>query len=250
MLVLYIANKNYSSWSLRPWLLMRECGIPFEEKLVRFGHRTERADTPTPSPTGAVPCLVDGPIVVWDSLSIIEYLAEQYGGVWPAGFETRSWARSAAAEMHSGFMALREQMTMNCGLRIRIDDPTPALLRELTRIDELWTSGLERFGGPYLAGDRFTAVDAFFAPLAFRIQTYNPIMSATSLRYAARLLALPSMKEWYAAALSEPWRDRAHEAEARRAGVWVEDLRVGSDTSGVGGASLAIGAPNVLWSIK
>src|SRR5690349_9794152 len=117
MYTLYIANKNYSSWSLRPWLLMRQLGIPFEERLVPFGHGA--GGFRTFSPTGKVPCLVDGDTVVWDSLSIVEYLADRHPGVWPAEPKARAWARSAAAEMHSGFAALRERCTMNLGIRVR-----------------------------------------------------------------------------------------------------------------------------------
>lgn len=218
---LYIGNKNYSSWSLRPWLLMRELGIEFRECLVPFGDGAFRRF----SPTGKVPCLVDGDRVVWDSLAIAEYLAERHPGVWPADADARAWARCAAAEMHSGFPALRERCTMNLGIRVRIDDMPPALAREVARIDELWCAGLERFGGPYLAGRAFTAVDAFFAPVAFRFQVYAIEPSEAAAGYAERLRRLPPMRDWYDAALLEPWRDAAHEAEARRAGTWVEDLR-------------------------
>ena len=127
--------------------------------------------------------------------------------------------------MHSGFTTLRDVCSMNCGVRVRIDPYPPALLREWTRIDDLWNDGLARFGGPFLAGAGFTAVDAFFAPVAFRVQSYEPPLSTRSREYVNRLLSLPSMQEWYLAALSETWRDEAHEDEARRAGVWLQDLR-------------------------
>ncbi len=225
MLRLYVANKNYSSWSLRPWVLMRQLGIAFEETLVPFGgnatHETFRAF----SPTGKVPCLVDGGTTVWDSLAIAEYLAEREPRVWPADRVARAWARSASAEMHSGFPALRDLCTMNCGLRVRIDVLPPPVARDVARIDELWNEGLSRFGGEHLAGRAFTAVDAFFAPVAFRIQTYGLAMSPAALDYAGRLRALAPMQEWYAAALAETWRDEAHEAEARQAGAWLADLR-------------------------
>src|SRR5262245_33577465 len=222
MLRLYIANKNYSSWSLRPWVLMRELGIPFEEKLVPFGGATAFRDF---SPTGRVPCLVDGASTVWDSLAIVEYLAERTPQVWPTDPVARAWARSAAAEMHSGFQVLRDRCTMNCGIRVRVDSWPVELKRDVVRIDELWSQGPARFGGPFLAGRAFTAADAFFAPVAFRVQTYDPPLSREARQYADRLLTLPAMKDWYEAALKETWRDEAHEEEARRAGAWLEDRR-------------------------
>jgi glutathione S-transferase len=162
---------------------------------------------------------------VWDSLAITEYLAERHIGVWPTELVARAWARSASAEMHSGFFGLRNSCTMNLGLRITLHSVDPALNRDLARLEELWADGLDRFGGPFLTGPRFCAVDAFFAPVAFRVQTYEPPIGSGARRYAALLLSLPSMKEWYAAALQETWRDEAHEAEARAVGEWREDLR-------------------------
>src|SRR5688572_16887712 len=225
MFELLIANKNYSSWSLRPWVLMRELRIPFEERLVPFGGKGDPNAFRAFSPTGKVPCLVDDSTVIWDSLAIAEFLAERVPEVWPADSVARAWARCAAAEMHSGFATLRDICSMNCGLRVRIDPYPPALRREWTRIDDLWNDGLARFGGPFLAGAAFTAVDAFFAPVAFRVQSYEPPLSSRSREYVNRLLSLPSMQEWYLAALSETWRDEEHEDEARRAGTWLQDLR-------------------------
>lgn len=225
MLELFIANKNYSSWSLRPWVLMRELEIPFVERLVPFGDKTEPNQFRRFSPSGKVPCLVDGATVVSDSLAITEYLAERAPQVWPADASARAWARSAVAEMHSGFQALRERCNMNCGVRVRIDSYSPGLEKDLARLDELWLQSLARFGGPYLAGQSFTAVDAFFAPVAFRVQTYEPIMSPDSLLYAKRLLALPSMQEWYASALRETWRFEAYDEITRNAGTWLNDYR-------------------------
>ena len=225
---LFIANRNYSSWSLRPWVLMRELGIVFGETLVPFGSHGEPNAFRAFSPTGKVPCLVDGDTVVWDSLAITEYLAEAEPAVWPGDRSARAWARCAAAEMHSGFPTVRDICTMNCGLRVRIDTFPEALRLEWQRVDALWSEGLSRFGGPFLAGERFTAVDAFYAPVAFRAQTYGPPLSSQARGYVDRLLALPSMREWYDAALQEPWREQAHEAEARHAGAWLQDLRQAS----------------------
>jgi glutathione S-transferase len=224
---LYVANKNYSSWSLRPWVLMRELSIPFQERLVPFAVGSNAQLFRGFSPSGKVPCLHDQKRVVWDSLGITEYLAERHAGVWPDDPETRAWARCAAAEMHSGFAVLRERCTMNCGIRVALAEMPEALERDLARIGELWNEGLSRFGGPFLAGNALTAVDAFFAPVAFRVQTYHLKLDRTAAAYVARLLGLPSMQRWYADALLEPWREADHEADAKKAGTWLEDLRVG-----------------------
>ena len=221
MYTLYVANKNYSSWSLRPWLLMTELGLPFEEKLVPFGQVAFTSF----APNGKVPCLHDQGAIVWDSLAITEYLAERHPGVWPADTTARAWARCASAEMHSGFFALREACTMNCGLRIRLPEWPAAVKADWQRAEAIWQEGLQRFGGPFLAGDRFTAVDAFFAPLAFRAQTYSPELGQAAQGYVQRLLALPGMQRWYQQALAETWRDEPHEADARGKGQWLQDLR-------------------------
>lgn len=226
MYKLYIANKNYSSWSLRPWLLLRQQGIPFEEQLMIFDEGGSWEKFRRFAPSGLVPCLVEGDAVVWDSLAIVEYLAESHPGVWPADKIARAWARSAAAEMHSGFGALRDICTMNCGVRVQLGEITPALQKNIQRIDELWSEGLQRFGGPWLAGAEFSGVDAFFAPVAVRVQSYQLPLSAAAAEYAARLLALPAMQDWIEAALREPWREAEHEEELRRAGTVIEDLRL------------------------
>ncbi len=227
MPTLYIANKNYSSWSLRPWVLLRELGIPFEERLEPF-QSTPGANSEvfrTFSPSGKVPCLIDGTITVWDSLAITEYLAEAHPRVWPAEKSARAFARCAAAEMHSGFQALREQCSMNCGVRVQLHRVDAALAADLARLNALWNEGLERFGGPFLAGEAFTAADAFYAPVAFRIQTYAPPLNEVANAYARHLLGLPCMRDWYRAALAETWRDAGHEAAIARWGTVVEDLR-------------------------
>ena len=177
------------------------------------------------SPTGKVPCLVDGAITVWDSLAITEYVGERHAGVWPAEAAARAWARCAAAEMHSGFFALRNICGMNCGIRVKLHAVDAALQRDLARLEELWADGLARFGGPFLTGARFCAADAFFAPVAFRIQTYDPPLGAAARRYAAQLLALPAMKDWYAAALAETWRDEHTKQRRGQSGEWRADLR-------------------------
>ena len=220
---LIITNKNYSSWSLRAWVLMRELAIPFREQLVPLPEHM-RGFQPG-SPSGKVPCLVDDDLVVWDSLAIAEHLAERHTGVWPGDVRARAWARCAAAEMHSGFAVLRERCSMNCGLRVKLHEISPALARDLARLDQLWSEGLAKLGGPFLAGAAFTAVDAFFAPVAFRVQTYGLVLSEPSAAYAKRLLALPAMQDWYKAGIAEPWREPDHEAEVTRGAVVLEDLR-------------------------
>jgi glutathione S-transferase len=225
MYELFITNKNYSSWSLRPWVLMRELELAFVERLLPLPEGPSWDTFRAFSPSGRVPCLHDGDVVVWDSLAIAEYLAERHPGVWPAEPLARAWARCAAAEMHAGFPTLRERCPMSCGLRIRLRDAPATLIHELARISELWNAGLARFGGPFLAGPRFTAVDAFFAPVAFRVQSYGLVLAGGAAGYAERVLALPAMRSWYADALAEPWRDPGHEAETEVAGIWLEDLR-------------------------
>ncbi|MCU0759165.1 MAG: glutathione S-transferase [Steroidobacteraceae bacterium] len=223
---LYIGNKNYSSWSLRPWSLLRTLDIPFEERLVPFSAGGSYERFREFSPTGKVPCLVDGTTVVWDSLAICEYVAERHPAAWPASAAARAWARSAAAEMHSGFAVLRNDCSMSVGVRIRLHRVSEALRRDVARIDESWCDGLARFGGPFLAGDRFTAADAFYVPVAFRVRSYGLELGAAAAAYAQRLLALPSTREWEDAALREPWREPAHEAEILASGTLLEDRRV------------------------
>jgi glutathione S-transferase len=222
---LYVANKNYSSWSLRPWVLMRELQLAFTEHLLPFGDAAAWQAYRAINPSGKVPCLIDAGSAVWDSLAIAEYLAECHTGVWPTAPEARAWARCAAAEMHSGFMDLRSDCSMSCGVRVRLMKISAALARDLARLGALWGEGLRRFGGPFLAGARFTAVDAFYAPVAFRIQTYALPLDSAALAYAARLLALPSMQAWYADALAETLRDPPHDAETLRIGTLLQDLR-------------------------
>jgi glutathione S-transferase len=222
---LVIANKNYSSWSLRPWVLMRALRIDFEERLIPFGEPGNAELFKALSPTARVPCLHDGESRIWDSLAIVEYLAERHAGVWPSDPRARAWARSATAEMHSGFQALRNECSMSCGQRVVLRGRSKALESDLGRLATLWQDGLARFGGPFLAGSSFTAVDAFFAPVAFRLQTYGLSLGPTCDAYASRLRDLPAMHEWYEAALIEPWREAAHEREVAAGAASITDLR-------------------------
>ena len=229
MYKLHIGNKNYSSWSLRPWVLMTELSISFEEQMNPFDSGSNYEKFRHFSPNGLVPCLEQSTesnnFAVWDSLAIIEYLAEQHGSVWPISNEARAWSRSAAAEMHSGFSSLRNQWTMNCGLRIKPNDITPELQTELKRIEELWTEGLSRFGGPFLGGDKFTAVDAFYAPVIFRFRTFGHVMPKNISDYYELMLSLDSMQSWDAEAIKETWREEGHENEALGSGVVLKDYR-------------------------
>jgi glutathione S-transferase len=225
MYTLHIANKNYSSWSLRPWVLMRELHIPFTENVIPFHLEAEWAAFRRIAPNGKVPCLVDGDITVWESLAIVEYLAERHAGVWPEAADARAWSRSAAAEMHAGFSELRNRCAMSCGVRVTLHGVTPALTADLTRISALWNDGLEHFGGPFLAGSRFSAADAFYAPVVFRIQTYGLELDAASRAYVARMLDVPAMRDWYEAGLRESWRDTPHDTEVAQYGDVTKDLR-------------------------
>ncbi|MEC9481855.1 MAG: glutathione S-transferase family protein [Halomonas sp.] len=222
---LYTANKNYSSWSMRPWVLMTACDIAFEEIMTPFADTAEQHAFKAFSPTGKVPCLKDSDIVIWDSLAIVEYLAEAHPGVWPADRTARAWARSACAEMHSGFMALRDECSMNCSLRIELGTPSPELTKDLARLSALWADGLDRFGGPWLAGETFGAVDAFFAPVAIRYRTYDLPLSTQAEAYAERLLAHPAVSAWVEQGIQEPWREGSHEQDCIRGRRVLADLR-------------------------
>jgi glutathione S-transferase len=204
---------------------MTELGIPIEEVNHVFGAGFARSIAGK-SPTSRVPVLHHEGRVVWDSLAIVEYLAERHGGVWPTDAAARAWARCAAAEMHSSFQALRNTCGMNCGIRVKLHGVSEALANDVARIAALWTDGLERFGGPFLAGRDFGGVDAFFCPVAFRVQSYGLELPEPAAAYARRLLAAPSMKRWYEAALAEPHRDHDHEVEIAQGGRIVQDLRV------------------------
>jgi glutathione S-transferase len=165
--------------------------------------------------------------VIWDSLGITLYLADRFPAVWPEAVDARAWAMCAAAEMHAGFATLRNACTMNVGVRVEPNPPGVALRRDIDRLTELWNEGLQQFGGPFLAGDRFTAVDAFFAPVAYRVRTYGLDMGPAGQVWVERMLALPAMQQWEAEALAESWREDSHEAELAAAGRIIADYRNG-----------------------
>jgi glutathione S-transferase len=217
MYTLYIGNKNYSTWSLRAWVLMRELGIPFVEQRIALYQAGSEPPLRAASPSGKVPCLHDGETIVWDSLAIVEYLAERHRGVWPEDALARAWARSAAAEMHSGFTALRGELGMNVRLRTS-KVPSPAVAADIARILALWAEGRERFsdGGAFLCGS-FGAVDAFWCPVVFRFQSYGVRLAGAAAAYAQALRELPAMREWAADAERETERIPAYDPPAIQA---------------------------------
>ncbi|MEO6927685.1 MAG: glutathione S-transferase family protein [Casimicrobiaceae bacterium] len=204
MYKLYIANKNYSSWSLRGWLATKLSGAPFKEVGVQLSGSGYSASYLDFSPSGMVPALHDGSTVVWDSLAIAEYLAEKHAGMWPDERATRAWARSLSAEMHSGFGALRQDMTMCVKERVDVRPWSDALAANIARVTALWNESRRRHdaGGEFLCG-RFSIVDAFFAPVAFRFRTYGVAPEGAAGEYWRALLAHPWMLEWERAALTE-----------------------------------------------
>ena len=204
---LIIGNKNYSSWSLRPWLAMKVTGIPFRELLVPIREGDWDAEIARLSPSRRVPVLKDGGLVVWDSLAIVEYLAERHpqAGLWPADPTARALARSATAEMHSGFNALRSAMPMNLRASLPGRGRTDGVAADIARIVALWRDCRGRAsGGPFLFG-AFSAADAFFAPVVTRFKTYAVDLDSAAAAYRDAVLALPALGEWYAAARNEPW---------------------------------------------
>jgi glutathione S-transferase len=213
MTQLYIGNKNYSSWSMRPWVLMKQAGIAFEEVMVRFDDMGEQSSfkrtVRAVNPTGTVPVLKDGDIVVYDTLAICEYLAEAHPDkkLWPADKARRAQARSACAEMHAGFTSLRTHCTMNIEADLSrqgqlILRDRPAVRADLDRIVQLWSGLLEAHGGPMLFGD-FSIADAYFAPVCTRIKTFALPVPPTISAYIERALALPGVAAWIADALAE-----------------------------------------------
>lgn len=221
---LITANRNYSSWSLRPWLLMKALGIPFEDRIEPFAKPDNYEEFRHFSPTGQVPLLRDGERRVWDSLGITLYLAERHPGVWPSDVEARAFAQAIVAEMHGGFTALRNDCTMNIGVRVSHKPMSQALERNVARLAELFAEGLERFGGPWLAGSDCTAADAFYAPVAYRVRTYG-LDVAKGQVWVERLLDHPAAREWEEQALAETWREASHEAELAEAGTITVDYR-------------------------
>lgn len=224
MYTLITANRNYSSWSLRPWFLMKALNIPFEDRIEPFTKASNYAEFRAFSPTGQVPALIDGERTIHDSLGITLYLADRHDYVWPLDEAARAWAQCVVAEMHSGFSALRNDCTMNVGVRVRPKPMSDALKANVARVREIFEEGLTRFGGPWLAGKKVSAADAFFAPVAWRIRTYGLDVGAGQA-WVDHVIAHPAMQQWETEALAENWREAEHEAELRSCGDVTADYR-------------------------
>ncbi|MBE9185406.1 glutathione S-transferase family protein [Microcoleus sp. LEGE 07076] len=204
-LTLVIGNKNYSSWSLRAWLVMKQAGLKFTEVRIPLDGPTTHAEIRRYSPSGKVPVLIDGDLKVWESLAICEYVADRYADdLWPADIAVRAIARSICAEMHAGFQNLRENMPMDCRNRYPGEGMTPGVQAEIDRIFAIWRQCRQKFGtgGDMLFG-KFTVVDAMFAPVVMRFVTYEVKLNAELKAYAEAILALPAIQEWLAAAYTE-----------------------------------------------
>ncbi len=196
MLRLVIGNKNYSSWSMRPWLLMKQIGIPFEEVQVWLDTPDTVADIARYSPSGRVPALIDGEISIWDSLAICEYLAERFPHkrLWPADQARRAHARAIAAEMHAGLMNLRTRMPMNIRNRYPGCGMNDAVAGDIARVGKIWSQCLSASGGPFLFGE-FGIADAMYGPVVFRFQTYGVELAGDAAQYTRTMLAAPAFVE-------------------------------------------------------
>ena len=204
MFKLYIGNRNYSSWSLRGWLLAKLSGEPFEEVQVPLVGRTPNPANFAFSPSGLVPCLHEGDVVVWDSMAIAGHLAERHPEMWPDDVRARAWARAVSAEMHSGFSTLRSQMTMCIRERVDVRPWSNGLEADVARVTRIFDESRRRFGagGAYLCG-RFSIADCFYGPVAFRFRTYDVKVNGVAGAYVDALLGHPFLREWEKAALAE-----------------------------------------------
>ncbi|HLH10824.1 MAG TPA: glutathione S-transferase family protein [Methylovirgula sp.] len=214
-LTLILANKAYSSWSLRPFILMRHFGIPFSETVIPLAQETTRADILRHSPSGKLPALRDGDLVVWDSLAIIEYLAERFPDlpIWPRDKRARATARSLAAEMHSGFPALRTNFPMNMRRPVRArEDLPPEVWAEVKRMEGAWVDARQKFGagGNFLFGE-FSAADAMFAPVVNRFHVYDVEVGKPARAYMEAIMALAAYRGWLKGAQAETWRIEKYE---------------------------------------
>jgi glutathione S-transferase len=207
-LTLVIGNKNYSSWSFRPWIALRAAGIPFEEVVIPLYEPGSKEQILQYSPAGKVPILIDGDVRVWESLAILDYLAERFpqARLWPADAAARAHARAIAAEMHAGFAPLRRHCPMNMWRTVKPRELTPEVAADVKRIDAIFSECRERFGqgGEFLFG-AFGAADAMYAPVVSRLATYGIAVGAAAEAYKQAVMALPAWAEWRAAALKEPW---------------------------------------------
>jgi len=219
---LIIGNKNYSSWSLRPWIAMKAAGIAFEETVISLEASDFKAQIIALSGAGKVPVLLDGDIRVWESLAILEYLAEKFpnAGLWPAQEPARAHARAVAAEMHAGFLPLRRHLPMNVRRPVKSRPLDDGAKGDVARIETIWNECRAQFGasGPFLYG-RFSAADAMYAPVVWRFHTYAVGVSAATRTYMDAVLALPASREWHEAGRGEPWVLEHDEVD------WPEVLR-------------------------
>jgi glutathione S-transferase len=207
---LIIGNKTVSSWSLRPWVLMKHFEIPFEEILVKLDLPDTTKNILKYSPTGKVPCLVDGNFNVWESAAIMEYLNDKFPEkkMYPSNMQDRAIARALSMEMHAGFSKMRDLLSFNAKKRHQNFDYTPAL-SDINRVKAIWTEQLQKSSGPFLFGD-FSIADAMYAPVVGRFQTYGVPVEGLVKDYYERMLALPAMKAWYAGAMAEDFEAANH----------------------------------------
>ena len=203
---------------------MKALGIAFDDRMEPFTQPPYCNDFSAFSPTNLVPVLIDDDRTVHDTMGITLYLSDRHDGVWPSDPDARAWAQCAAAEMHSGFAALRNDCTMNVGVRVKPKSMSDALLADIDRVRTLFEQGLSRFGGPYLAGTAFSAADAFFAPVAFRVRTYGLDVGAGQA-WVDAIIAHPAMRQWEHEALAETWREAGHEAKLAACGAIIADYR-------------------------
>jgi glutathione S-transferase len=210
---LVIGNKAYSSWSLRPWIAMKQLGIAFEELLIPLQQPGTKAEILKQTPNGLVPALIEGELVVFETIAILEYLNERHahGALWPSDVAARAHARSVAAEMHGGFAAFRRDCPFNIRRAVKKHIPSAEGMKAAERIDDIWQDCRERFGqskdgggGPFLFG-AFSAADAMYAPVVNRFHVYDVPRSAAAQAYMDAVMALPAWQEWAAAAKAEPW---------------------------------------------
>jgi glutathione S-transferase len=213
-LTLVLGNKNYSSWSMRPWLALAHHGIPFEEVVIPLDRPDTHAQILRHSPAGKVPVLRDGSTTVWETIAILEYLAERFpeAALWPAAPDARAYARAIAAEMHAGFSPLRRHCPMNLRRR-KARAFTPEVEADVRRVCEIWRTARERFGsgGEFLFG-AFSAADCMYAPVATRFRCYEIAVDSVSATYIETIYALPAFRVWHDAALAEPWGHAATDA--------------------------------------
>jgi glutathione S-transferase len=223
-MLLIIGNKNYSSWSFRPWIAMKVAGIAFEEQVISLNDPDFKRAIASVSRNGRVPAIDDDGVHVWESLAVLEYLAEKFprAGLWPADAQTRAHARAIAAEMHASFRALRSECPMNFWRPVKKRELSAEALADAAHIDAMWSECLERHGGPFLFGS-FGAADAMYAPVVSRFYTYAVEVGEHSRAYMDAVMALPAWAEWKDAALKEPWVLPFDEPD------WPTVLRVGSD---------------------